>query len=188
MCGFAGFSDYSDSLMEEKYLWMALARRMARRVSHRGPDDSGAHVSPHCALGHARLAIIDPENGAQPMTVYRDGGEFTIAYNGELYNAAELRNDLLGRGYTFQTNCDTEVVLNAYLCYGEDCAEKLNGIFAFAVDDVPRGRTFLCRDRFGVKPLFYTIQGDRLAFGSELKALFEFPGVNPVLGKSGICV
>lgn len=187
MCGFAGFSDYGDSLLDEKYLWMALARRMARRISHRGPDDSGAHVSAHCALAHARLAIIDPENGAQPMTVHKDGAEFTIAYNGEIYNAAELRSDLESRGYTFQTNCDTEVVLNAYLCYGEGCAEKLNGIFAFAVDDVPRQRTFLCRDRFGVKPLFYTIQGERLAFGSEIKALFEFPGVNPVLGRQGIC-
>lgn len=187
MCGFAGFSDYGDSLREERYLWMALARRMAGRVAHRGPDDRGAHVSDHCALAHARLAIIDPENGAQPMTVHRDGGEFTIAYNGELYNAPELRNDLQSRGYSFQTSCDTEVVLNAYLCYGEECAEHLNGIFAFAVDDVPRGRTFLCRDRFGVKPLFYALREGRLAFGSELKALFEFPGVNPVLGPQGVC-
>ncbi len=187
MCGFAGFSDYGDSLLEEKYLWMALARRMAGRIAHRGPDDRGAHVSAHCALAHARLAIIDPENGAQPMTVRQDGAEFTIAYNGEIYNAPELRRDLESRGYAFRTDCDTEVVLNAYLCYGEECAEKLNGIFAFAVDDGPRRRTFLCRDRFGVKPLFYTLQGDRLAFGSEIKALFEFPGVNPVLGRTGVC-
>ncbi len=187
MCGFAGFCDYGDSLLEEKYLWMALARRMAGRIAHRGPDGRGAHVSPHCALAHARLSIIDPENGAQPMTVVRDGGEFTIAYNGEIYNAPELRADMESKGYVFQTNCDTEVVLNAYLCYGEDCAEKLNGIFAFAVDDVPRQRTFLCRDRFGVKPLFYSFQGERLAFASEIKALFEFPGINPVLGREGLC-
>lgn len=187
MCGFAGFSDYSDSLLDEKYQWLALARRMAGRVGHRGPDDRGAHVSAHCALAHARLAIIDPENGAQPMTVRKDGGEFTIAYNGEIYNAGELRSELESRGYSFETNCDTEVVLNAYLCYGEDCAQHLNGIFAFAVDDGPRGKTYLCRDRFGVKPLFYTLQGPRLAFGSEIKALFEFPGVNPVLGAEGIC-
>lgn len=187
MCGFAGFSDYTESLSDEKYLWIALARRMSRRISHRGPDDSGTHVSPYCALGHARLAIIDPENGAQPMTVRKDGGEFTIAYNGELYNAPQLRQDLESRGFTFTTNCDTEVVLNAYICYGDACAEKLNGIFAFAVDDVPHRRTFLCRDRFGVKPLFYTLRGDRLAFGSEIKALFEFPGVNPVIDREGIC-
>lgn len=187
MCGFAGFADYGDNLLEEKYLWMALARRMAGRIAHRGPDGRGEHVSVHCALAHARLAIIDPQNGAQPMTVYKDGGEFTIAYNGEIYNAPELRAELIAKGFHFETDCDTEVVLNAYICYGEACAEKLNGIFAFAVDDVPRRRVFLCRDRFGVKPLFYTLQGERLAFASEIKALFEFSGVNPVLGKTGVC-
>ena len=187
MCGFAGFADYGRDLSEEKYLWMALARRMAGRIAHRGPDGRGEHVSAHCALAHARLAIIDPENGAQPMTVHKDGGEFTIAYNGEIYNAPELRAELIAKGFHFETDCDTEVVLNAYICYGEACAEKLNGIFAFAIDDVPRRRVFLCRDRFGVKPLFYTLQGERLAFASEIKALFEFSGVNPVLGKTGVC-
>ena len=187
MCGFAGFADYGRDLSEEKYLWMALARRMAGRIAHRGPDGRGEHVSAHCALAHARLAIIDPQNGAQPMTVHKDGGEFTIAYNGEIYNAPELRAELIAKGFHFETDCDTEVVLNAYICYGEACAEKLNGIFTFAVDDVPRRRVFLCRDRFGVKPLFYTLQGERLAFASEIKALFEFSGVNPVLGKTGVC-
>ena len=190
MCGFAGFCDYSDhesNLLDEKYLAIALCRRMARRLSHRGPDSEGAHVSKNCALGHARLAVIDPQNGKQPMTVIRDGRECTIAYNGELYNAPQLRADLESRGYRFLTDCDTEVVLNAYLCYGEQCPEKLNGIFAFAVDDGINGRTFLCRDRFGVKPLFYTVKNERLAFGSEIKALFEFPGVNPVVGRRGLC-
>ena len=91
MCGFAGFSDYDQELLDEKYLWMALCRRMARRLSHRGPDSQGAHVSAHCALGHVRLAVIDPQNGQQPMTVRQEGRECTIAYNGELYNAAQLR-------------------------------------------------------------------------------------------------
>lgn len=187
MCGFAGFSDYDDSLLDEKYLWMALARRMARRLSHRGLDDQGAHVSSHCALAHMRLAVIDPQNGQQPMTAIKEGKECTIAYNGELYNAGELRSDLESRGYTFYTDCDTEVVLNAYLCYGEECPEKLNGIFAFAIDDGIKERTFLCRDRFGVKPLFYTFKNSRLAFSSEIKGLFEFPGVNPVIGREGLC-
>ena len=187
MCGFAGFSDYDGNLLDEKYLWMALARRMARRLSHRGPDDQGAHVSAHSALAHMRLAVIDPQNGHQPMTAVKDGRECTIAYNGELYNAAELRADLESRGFTFYTDCDTEVVLNAYLCYGEECPEKLNGIFAFVVDDCAKERAFLCRDRFGVKPLFYTFQNGRLAFSSEIKGLFEYPGVNPVLDREGIC-
>lgn len=187
MCGFAGFSDFDENLLDEKYLWMALARRMARRVSHRGPDGQGAHVSAHCALAHMRLAVMDPQNGQQPMTARQEGRECTIAYNGEIYNAPELRADLESRGYRFYTDCDTEVVLNAYLCYGEECPKKLNGIFAFAVDDGPRGRVFLCRDRFGVKPLFYTFQNGRLAFCSEIKGLFEYPGVSPVIGREGLC-
>ena len=187
MCGFAGFSDYTDALTEERYLWLALARRMAGRIAHRGPDDRGAHVSPHCALAHARLAILDPDHGAQPMTVLRDGREITIAYNGEIYNAPELRDRLRGEGVAFSTGCDTEVVLQAYLRWGTACAEKLNGIFAFAVDDALEQRTFLCRDPFGVKPLFLTRQGDRLVFGSEIKALLEYPGVRPTVGREGLC-
>ena len=187
MCGFAGFFDCEEPLTDEKYLWMALARRMAGRIAHRGPDDRGVHVSKACALAHARLAVIDPANGAQPMTFTEDGFAYTIAYNGEIYNAPELRDELRGHGYTFQTSCDTEVVLKSYMCFGEQCAEKLNGIFAFAVDDEQRGRIFLCRDRFGVKPLFYTFSGSRIVFASEIKALFEYPGVQPEIGRTGIC-
>lgn len=187
MCGFAGFSDYQGGLQGPPQHWLDLARRMARRIAHRGPDSQGAHLSENCALAHARLAVIDPEHGHQPMSLPYGGQEVTIAYNGEIYNAPELRSELEGRGFSFQTNCDTEVVLAAYLCFGPDCVEKLNGIFAFAVDDPVNRRTFLCRDRFGVKPLFYTLQNGRLVFGSEIKALFEFPGVKPVVGREGLC-
>ena len=116
MCGFAGFFDAEESLNEEKYLWMALARRMAQRIAHRGPDGKGAHVSAHCALAHVRLAVMDPENGAQPMTCMDGPFKVTIAYNGEIYNADELRAELSGHGYSFETGCDTEVVLKSYLC------------------------------------------------------------------------
>ena len=187
MCGFAGFSDYQGGLQGPPQHWLDLAKRMARRIAHRGPDSQGAHLSENCALAHARLAVIDPEHGHQPMSLPYGGQEVTIAYNGEIYNAPELRSELEGRGFSFQTNCDTEVVLAAYLCFGPDCVEKLNGIFAFAVDDPVNRRTFLCRDRFGVKPLFYTLQNGRLVFGSEIKALFEFPGVKPVVGREGLC-
>ena len=187
MCGFAGFCGYREDLTEERYLWRALVRRMAGRIAHRGPDGRGEHVSAHCAVGHARLAIMDPEHGQQPMTVVRDGREITIAYNGEIYNAPELRRELESDGMTFSTGCDTEVVLGAYLRWGADCPQKLNGIFAFAVDDERLERTFLCRDRFGVKPLFYTLQGDRLVFASEIKGLLEYPGVRPVLDREGVC-
>lgn len=187
MSGFAGFCDYHDSLKEEKYLWMALARRMANRISHRGPDSSGEHVSRHCALASVRLAVRDFSGGIQPMTKKYEGKSYTIAYNGELYNTEELRSQLQKLGYSFETDSDTEVVLTAYIHYGEDCAEQLNGMFAFAVDDAAHRRTFLCRDRFGVRPLFYAVQNGRLVFGSEIKALFEYPGINPIVGREGLC-
>ena len=125
MCGFAGFCDYNEDLLEGRNLWLDRVRSMARRLSHRGPDDAGAHLSAHCALGHVRLAILDPEHGAQPMTATVGEHTVTLAYNGELYNTDALRGDLTARGYAFETRCDTEVLLKAYLCYGEDCAEKL---------------------------------------------------------------
>lgn len=187
MCGFAGFSVMDDDLLHEQYLWRRLALDMAQSVAHRGPDDQGVHVSPHAALAHVRLAVMDPENGAQPMSAIQDGHTYTIAYNGELYNAPELRETLRSLGYTFETTCDTEVLLKAYIHYGEQVAEQLNGIYAFAVDDEARGIVYLCRDRFGVKPLFYTQVGNRLVFGSEIKALFRYPGITPVIGRQGLC-
>ena len=187
MCGFAGFSVMDDDLLQEKFLWRRLALDMAGAIAHRGPDDMGVHISRRAALAHARLAVMDPENGAQPMTAIRDGHTYTIAYNGELYNAPELRQTLGSLGYTFETDCDTEVLLKAYIHYGEHVAEQLNGIYAFAVDDEARGITYLCRDRFGVKPLFFTFLYKRLVFASEIKALFKHPGIVPVIGRTGLC-
>lgn len=187
MSGFAGFSDYQDNLREERYLWMALARRMAARVSHRGPNSSGEHVSKYCALGVARLAVIDEPGGIQPMSKQYEGKMYTIAYNGEIYNADEVKKDLQALGYEFETDSDTEVVLIAYIHYGKDCVEKLDGMFAFVVDDTAHQQTFLCRDRFGIRPLFYSIQNGRLVFGSEIKALFEYPGIKPIVKKEGLC-
>ena len=187
MCGFAGFSDYQEGLSGPPQHWLDLARRMAGRIAHRGPDDQGARVSDHCALAHARLAVIDPDHGRQPMALPFEGQEAAIAYNGEIYNAPELRAELEGRGFRFCTSCDTEVVLASYLCFGPACGEKLNGIYAFAVGDPVNQRTFLCRDRFGVKPLFYTLREGKLVFASEIKGLFEFPGVEPVVDREGLC-
>ncbi len=187
MCGIAGFCDYNDDLSDEAFFWGALARRMGSRLRHRGPDDSGIHVSSHAALAHARLAVVDIEGGRQPMTAKADGYGYTVVYNGELYNTGELRDELKALGHTFETKSDTEVLLKCYIQFGFECAEKLNGIFAFAIDDERRGCCFLCRDRFGVKPLFYSIENGRLVFGSEIKALFEYPGINPVINRQGLC-
>jgi len=187
MCGIAGFCDYNDDLGDEKLFWGALAKRMGNRLKHRGPDDSGIHVSTHAVLAHARLAVVDIQGGKQPMSASADGYDYTIVYNGELYNSDELRDELKSLGHTFQTRSDTEVLLKCYMQFGFNCAEKLNGIFAFAVDDQRRGCCFLCRDRFGVKPLFYSIENGRLVFASEIKALFEYPGINPIIDRQGLC-
>ena len=186
MCGFAGFADFGQGLVQPPQLSLDLVRRMVRRIAHRGPDGQGAHLSQNCALAHARLAVIDPKNGQQPLSLPWQGHQATIAYNGELYNAPELRQDLEALGFSFSTRCDTEVALAAYLAWGLDCPRRFNGIFALAVDDPAAGRAFLCRDPFGVKPLFYTLRDGRLVFASEIKALFEYPGVRPVVGKEGL--
>lgn len=186
MCGFAGFADFGQGLVQPPQLSLDLVRRMVRRIAHRGPDGQGAHLSQNCALAHARLAVIDPKNGQQPLSLPWQGRQATIAYNGELYNAPELRRDLEALGFSFSTRCDTEVALAAYLAWGLDCPRRFNGIFALAVDDPAAGRAFLCRDPFGVKPLFYTLRDGRLVFASEIKALFEYPGVRPVVGREGL--
>ncbi|WP_207705539.1 hypothetical protein [Clostridium sp. KNHs216] len=144
MCGIAGFCDYHDDLSEEALFWRALAKRMGAKLNHRGPDDSGVHVSAHAALAHTRLAVVDIEGGKQPMTAVADGFRYTIVYNGELYNTEELRSELKALGHTFETKSDTEVLLKCYIEFGFTCAEKLNGIFAFAVDDERRGCCYLC--------------------------------------------
>ena len=187
MCGIAGFCDYGDDFTEEAPALGRLVRKMGNTLKHRGPDENGIFLSRHAAFAHQRLCVIDPKGGRQPMTAYAGGYRYTVVYNGELYNSGELRRELEAAGYLFETSCDTEVLLKCYIQYGPACAEKLNGIFAFAVDDERRGCCFLCRDRFGVKPLFYTLRDGRLVFASEIKALFEYPGVDPVLDRQGLC-
>lgn len=187
MCGIAGFCDYRDDFTDDAPFLGHLVRRMGNTLKHRGPDENGVFISSHAAFAHQRLAVVDIEGGKQPMTAHVGGYRYTIIYNGELYNSRELRQELEAAGYIFETSSDTEVLLKCYIQYGSGCAEKLNGIYAFAVDDEKRGRCYLCRDRFGVKPLFYSLSGDRLVFGSEIKALFEYPGINPVIDRQGLC-
>lgn len=184
MSGLAGFSDYSENLTEEKYLWIALVRRMLRRIAHRGQLGRELRVSRHCAL-----ACACREHGTASDFCgggFRDDSRAFAALDGSLTNGEELRSQLKGRGYPFRDGSDAETVLAAYLCWGEDCAAHLEGSFAFVVDDVPRRKTCFFRDRLGLKPLFYCFQGGRMAFASEIKSLFEFPGVNPVIGTSGL--
>ena len=143
---------------------------MIAALSHRGPDSSGVKSLGNCALGNTRLAILDlSERGRQPMPNV-DGSSW-ITYNGECYNASELREWLASRGHKFHSATDTEVVLHLYDELGENCVERLRGMFAFAIWDCKRGRLLLARDRLGIKPLYYAITSDGLVFASEIKAL-----------------
>ncbi|MBQ7793729.1 MAG: asparagine synthase (glutamine-hydrolyzing) [Clostridia bacterium] len=187
MCGIAGLINFGENMMQNEAAHRLTVFEMAEVLTPRGPDSCGEWVGEHAAFAHRRLAVIDPEKGQQPMKRTVEGHEFVICYNGELYNTAELKSDLMRRGYVFTTECDTEVLLMCYIHYGKACAEKLNGIYAFAVWDSMRQQVFLCRDRFGVKPLFYSIKDVEVIFGSEIKSLLAHPYIKPEVDRDGLC-
>ena len=186
MCGIAGFISFDRD--NGRPQWAAIAHSMGVALHHRGPDVKGTWLCPAGALIHRRLAVIDPDRGRQPMTRTRDCAEYTIVYNGELYNTDALRRELSDQGYRFETSSDTEVLLTAYMAWGEEVPARLEGIYAFVIWDGVRNQFFACRDRFGVKPFFYALADDgALVFGSELKALFQYPGLTPRVDAAGWC-
>ncbi|HKZ70685.1 MAG TPA: asparagine synthase (glutamine-hydrolyzing), partial [Anaerolineales bacterium] len=140
-------------------------------LAHRGPDDSGIYISDGVGLAARRLSIIDLAGGHQPLK--NEDGSVWLAYNGEVYNAPALRAELESAGHVFATHSDTEAILHAYEQWGDDCVVRLRGMFAFALWDAKRDRLLLARDRFGIKPLYYTQLGNRFAFASELRPLFS---------------
>lgn len=158
---------------------------MLDSMSRRGPDAASSYQTPDAALLHSRLAIIDPEGGSQPMALIWHGERYVLVYNGELYNAEELRFDLIKAGHSFQGHSDTEVVLHAYAQYGDDCVTRFNGIYAFAVWEERKKRLFLARDRIGVKPLFYKLHDGGLLFASEMKTILRYPTVRAELDREG---
>jgi asparagine synthase (glutamine-hydrolysing) len=182
MCGVAGWIDFAEDLRESS----GVMKRMTDTLKLRGPDGEGYFTDTHMLLGHRRLTVVDPAGGAQPMIKYHGGHEYVIVYNGELYNTAELRAELEGLGCKFASYSDTEVLLSAYIYWGEKCVDRLNGIFAFAVCEPARRRVFLARDPLGVKPLFYARRGTSFIFASELKALFANPLVTPKIDREGL--
>ena len=159
---------------------------MGATMRRRGPDQQGRLTGDHMALQHNRLAIIDLENGVQPMTRHYRDQAYTIVYNGEIYNAPELTALIRQKGVEPESYCDTEVVLWLYILFGDGCAAMLNGIFAFAIYDHDKNRLYLARDRFGIKPLFYAFDGETLLFASEIKALLAHPGIRPALNWQGL--
>lgn len=180
MCSICGEVDFI-SPSDKRY---DTVKKMNRVMKHRGPDDSDIFSDKNVCLGHNRLSVMDIENGHQPMSVIYGNKKYTIVYNGEIYNCDEIKKDIRKRGIELRTNCDTEVLLYAYIIYGADCPKYLNGIFAFCVYDGES--VFLARDRFGVKPLYYSIKGSSLIFASEIKAMLENPLVSSNVDKYGL--
>lgn len=187
MCGITGWVDFERDLRQERRTIEAMTETLRRR----GPDDSGTWTDVHVALGHRRLAVIDPAGGAQPMLSpersERDVPLAVLAYNGEIYNFRELREELAGLGHRFATQSDTEVLLRSYLEWQEAAIHKLNGIFAFAIWDERREELLLVRDRLGVKPLYYYATGSGVLFGSEPKAILANPLAKTHAGSEELC-
>lgn len=187
MCGIAGICNFHKDLRKQQNEYDLIVEKMGQTIRHRGPDDAGTYIGEHVAFAHARLAVMDPEGGIQPM-IYQNGKlQVSIIYNGELYNTDEIKQELIKKGYVFKTTSDTEVVLMAYVEYGEKCVEQFNGIYAFAIWDSVLKTCFMCRDRFGIKPLFYYSDQEQIVFASEIKAIFENPDVKPQIDEYGIC-
>ncbi|CQR65918.1 asparagine synthase (glutamine-hydrolyzing) [Streptomyces leeuwenhoekii] len=171
MCGITGWVSFDRDLRSEAATLDAMTETMACR----GPDDRGTWIEGPAALGHRRLAIIDLPGGRQPMTAATPHGTVAIVYSGEAYNFTELRRELTGRGHRFTTDSDTEVVLRGYLEWGDALAERLNGMYAFAVWDGRVDRLVMIRDRMGIKPFYYHPTADGVLFGSEPKAILANP-------------
>lgn len=166
MCGICGIIDLKNNFGND-----TIIRRMMQSIKHRGPDGEGFLIDNNLALGHVRLSIIDlSEKANQPM--FSDDGNLIIIFNGEIYNYKEIKTEL-SPNYTFKTKSDTEVILNAYLKWGEDCLHKLNGMFSFVIYDKLRRTLFAARDRFGIKPFYYFHNSDYFIFGSEIKTILE---------------
>jgi asparagine synthase (glutamine-hydrolysing) len=171
MCGIAGFFPFP-----EKAESTLILRKMLTRIKHRGPDQSGVYLSRKVVLGSVRLSIIDIKSGGMPLS--NADGSLWIVYNGEIFNYIELKKDLSNKNHVFKTSSDTEVILHLYEEYGPAFLEKLNGQFAIAIWNEKKDELFLARDRVGIRPLFYSNISGHFTFASEIKAIFEYPGIN----------
>ena len=182
MCGIVGFVNYQKDISS----YENVLNQMKNALNNRGPDEDGYYLKKHVALAHKRLIVIDPKGGKQPMIEKYSFGEYVIVFNGQIYNTNELKETLIENGFIFSTYSDTEVLLKAYIHYGKNVVNYLNGIFSFAVWDSNKEELFLARDHFGVKPLYYTFFDSTFIFASELKAIFEYPNIQKILNKQGL--
>lgn len=183
MCGICGYINY------KKPMHTSVIEEMAKAQTHRGPNDLGVynHISNsyEIALGHVRLSILDlSAQGHQPMSFHG----YTIVFNGEIYNFREIRNELIGHGHTFSSNCDTEVVLHSYMEWGAECVDRFIGMFAFAIYNQSTDSVVLCRDRAGIKPLYYYNDANNFIFGSELKVFHSYPNFEKKVNSDAIAL
>lgn len=187
MCGIAGFYYSRADYLKKEAHFTSILEKMREILKHRGEDDHGTCLFPHCGLAHARLSIIDLKTGHQPMLMKKDSRTCALIHNGEIYNMKELKEELSQKGVSFSTTSDTEVILAGYMTEGISFVEKLNGIFACALYDEVKNTLFLFRDRLGVKPLFFMNCGETFLFSSELKGLFAYPQNKPVIDNDSLC-
>jgi len=180
MCGIAGiFSRHGNHPFDSEII-----KFMLSRIQYRGPDESGIYLNRNIGLGNVRLSIIDLHTGQQPIS--SQSKNLWIVFNGEIYNYIELRKELIKKGYVFQTSSDTEVVVNLFEEYGTDSFAKMNGQFAIAIWDKKNQELIIARDRVGIRPLFYAFHKDVLIFGSEIKAILEFPEISPEISPESL--
>lgn len=182
MCGIVGFVNYKQNVSDYRNILTSMNNTLTKR----GPDEDGVIIKDHVALAHKRLIVIDPKGGKQPMTYTYAENEYTIVYNGQIYNTKELKQTLEENSFEFTSHSDTEILLKSYIFYGKNVVSHLNGIFSFAIWNSKKEELFLARDHFGIKPLFYTLHDGALIFASELKAIFEYPGIEKILDKQSI--
>jgi len=174
MCGICGMVEFGGMISDG-----VVVEEMVSQLRHRGPDGEGVFVRDQCALGHTRLAIIDPDGGRQPL--FNEEGSIGVTFNGEIYNFRELRRELESAGYVFRTLSDTEVIVHAWEEWGENCVHRFRGMFAFAIADWGKRQLFLARDQLGIKPLYFSESPTGLRFASEPNVLTLAPDFNKTL-------
>jgi asparagine synthase (glutamine-hydrolysing) len=180
MCGICGIVDFKNNKINP-----ATLHKMTDTLKHRGPGDSGIETLGPVGLGHARLNVIDLTSAAhQPML--SDDRQLALTYNGEVYNFPEIREKLEQKGIRFRSRSDTEVILRAYIEWGTDCFAMFNGMFAFAVWDARTGTLYLVRDRYGIKPVYYTLLEEGIIFGSEIKTILASGRANRTISWKGL--
>ena len=181
MCGIVGILNNN---IENK-VSSGLLEQMLLEINHRGPDERGVYLNKNLGLGNVRLSILDLATGQQPLS--DSTGNFWIAFNGEIFNYLELKEELLGKGYPFKTKSDTEIIVAGYSIWGINYISRLNGQFAFAIWNKKKKELLLARDRVGICPLFYSRGNDFFVFGSEIKAILKHPGIKPELDINSLC-